>query len=261
MRIQLSASVISLLVTIGCSPAEIEPPSGPVARFGTSPTIDGVFEDGEWDDAETVQAGTTGRFRIKHDNVNLYFALDVGGGELWLDADPGVRVLHWSAQLGSADYTKSDTSTQILDRAFAYELWGLQDQSPAVIRETLAGYLAENGWVASLASMGDLMQSEVAVSFDLLGVSTGSARFVEIPGVHLHGALVMSRTDPRAEEIMALASEERRRRYPAMFWPAESESLGMGPLQDTLRADPARFGRIWIDLGNPVAAEGVDGSD
>ena len=35
---------------------EVEP-CGPIARFGGTPTIDGVFEAGEWDDAEVVQAG------------------------------------------------------------------------------------------------------------------------------------------------------------------------------------------------------------
>lgn len=61
-----------------CCPAcsstpEIEP-SWPVARFGSTPIIDGVFDSGEWDDAAIVRAGAIELFRTKHDGVNLYLA-------------------------------------------------------------------------------------------------------------------------------------------------------------------------------------------
>jgi hypothetical protein len=65
--------------------------------------------------------------------------------------------------LGSAEYVKSDASTQSLDRPFVFELHGLQNESPAVIQEALAGYLAENGWAANTASMGNVMESNLAV--------------------------------------------------------------------------------------------------
>jgi hypothetical protein len=219
--------------------------------LGSTPVIDGVFDSGEWDDAEIVRADTIEQFRIKHDGVNLYFAVKAGGGNLVFNTDAGVRVLHWSAQLGSAEYVKSDSLTQSLDKPFAFELWGLRKEPPAVIQETLARYLAENGWVANTASMGELMQSELVVSFDWLGVSTGSGRLVEIPSVRVRGGLMMSRDDPRAEELFALPREEGERLYPSVSWPAESlpnDSIGMGGLPDTIRIDPANFGKIWIDL-------------
>ena len=146
---------------------------------------------------------------------------------------------------------KSDTLTQSLDKPFAPELWGLHEQSPAVIREALAGYLRENGWVANTASMGELMQSELAISFDWLGVNSGSGRFVEIPGVRIRGGLMISRGDPREEELNQLSREEMNRLYPFVSWPAESvprDSIGVGGLPDTIRIDPADFGEIWIDL-------------
>ncbi len=234
-----------------CSPTREVEPSGPIARLGTTPIIDGVFDSGEWDDAEIVRAGTIEQFRIKHDGVNLYFAVNAGGGDLLFNTDTGIRVLHWSAQVGSAEYVKSDTSIQSLDRPFAFELWGLHEESPAVIQEALAAYLAENGWAANTASMGNLMQSELAVSFDWLGVNTQSGQFVQIPSVRIRGGLMISRDDPRAEELMALPREEMERLYPSVSWPAESvpsDSIGMGDLPDTIRVDPADFGRIWIDL-------------
>ena len=249
---RISPIVCSLLVCLlACSSTHEVEPTGVIVRFGTTPTIDGVFDPGEWDDAEIVRADTIEQFRIKHDGSNLYFAVRAGGGNILFDTDSGVRVLHWSAQLGSAEYLKTDTLTQVLDKPFAYELWGLHGESPAVIQETLAGYLDENGWVANTASMGNLMQSELAVSFDWLGVSTGAGRFAEIPGVRIGAGLMISRGDPREKELLELSREEMRKLYPSVYWPGEApprDSIGMGGLPDTIRLDPADYGELWIDL-------------
>jgi hypothetical protein len=246
-------SIVSLFLFClsGCSSIrEVEPP-GPIARMGSTPIIDGVFQPGEWDDAGIVRVGAIEQFKMKHDGVNLYLAVKAGGGNLWFDTDRGLRVLHWSAQLGSAEYMKSDTLTQSLDKPFDFELWGLQDESPAVIQETLAGYLAENGWAANTASMGNLMQSELAVSFDWLGVTAGSGRFFEIPGVRIAAGPMISRGDPRGEELMKRPREEIDRLYPPVSWPAESgleNSLFMRGCPETISVDPEDFGEIWIDL-------------
>jgi hypothetical protein len=240
-----------LLCFSACSCMREVEPEGVIARLGSTPTIDGVFDSGEWDDAEVVRADTVEQFRVKHDGVNLYFAVRAGGGNILFNTDSGVRVLHWSAQLGSAEYVKSDKLTQTLEKPFAFELWGLQDESPAVIRETLAEYLAENGWAANTASMGNLMQSELVVSFDWLGANTGAGRFVEIPNVRIGAGLMIARGDPREKELLALSREELKKQYPSVSWPAESppsDSIGRGGLPDTIRVDAADYGRIWIDL-------------
>jgi hypothetical protein len=240
-----------LLCCSACSSMREAEPEGLIAGFGSTPTIDGVFDPGEWDDAGIVRADTAELFRIKHDGVNLYFAVRAGGGNILFNTDSGVRVLHWSGQLGSAEYVKSEALTQSLDKPFDFELWGLRDKPPAVIRETLTGYLAENGWAANMASMGNLMESELAVSFDWLGVDTGSGRYVEIPDVRIGAGLMISRNDPRGKELMALSREELEKRYPFVSWPLESppsDTIGQGDLPDSIRVDPADYGKIWIDL-------------
>lgn len=240
-----------LLCCSACFSMREAVPEGLIAGFGSTPTIDGVFDPGEWDDAEIVRTDTHEQFRIKHDGVNLYFAVQAGGGNILFNTDSGIRVLHWSAQLGSAEYVKSDDSTQSLDKPFAFELWGLRDEPPAVIRETLTGYLAENGWASNLASMGNLMESELAVSFDWLGIDTGSGRYVEIPDVRIGAGLMISRNDPRGKELMELSREELEKRYPFVSWPSDSparDGLGQGELPDSIRVDPADYGQIWIDL-------------
>ena len=250
MRKSLPIVCSFLVCLLACSSRQEVEPTGLVARFGSTPTIDGVYDPGEWDDALIVKADTVELFRIKHDSENLYFAVPAGGGDLVFNMDTGVRVLHWSAQLGSAEYVKSGTSTQVLDKPFAYELWGLQDESPAVIHETLAAYLAQNGWTANTASMGNLMQSELAVSFEWLGLDTESGRFVEMPSFRIGAGLMITRGDPRGKELLSLPREELKRLYPPVRWPSESapkDSIG-GGLPDTIRVDEADFGRIWIDL-------------
>ncbi|MFC2082173.1 hypothetical protein ACFLQT_00430 [Bacteroidota bacterium] len=209
-----------------------------------------MFDSGEWDDALIVKTDTVEQFRIKHDSENLYFAVLAGGGDLVFDMDAGVRVLHWSAQLGSAEYVKSGTSVQVLDKPFAYELWGLQDEPFAVIQETLAEYLSKNGWTSNTASMGNLMQSELAISFEWLGLDTKSGRFVELPKFRIGAGLMLTRDDPRAKELFSLPREELNKLYPFVRWPSKSipkDSIG-GSLPDTIRVDGTDFGRIWIDL-------------
>jgi hypothetical protein len=251
MKQQFLVLHMILVCVLGCSSvSDVEPP-GPVARFGTAPTIDGVFEDGEWDDAEIVTVGRNQRFLIKHDSSNLYIALNAGGGNLWFNKDAGLHVLHWSAQLCSAEYEKLDSTAQILRTPFAPELWGLQKESPDVVNETLMDYLAENGWTANIAPMGHKMQSEFAISFDWLGVTIGSERFIEIPGIHISGGLMLARGDPEVEKIKAMSVEEREKQYPSLLWPEGTDlnhPLNMGSCPDTIRLDPADFGKIWIDL-------------
>ena len=241
-----------LLCLLACSSTGEVEPRGIIARLGSTPTIDGVFDSGEWDDAEIVRTDTVEQFRVKHDGSNLYFAVRAGGGNILFNTDSGVRVLHWSAQLGSAEYVKSGTLTQVLDKPFAFELWGLQNESPEVIQAALREYLAENGWTSNTASMGNLMESELAVSFDWLGVSTGSERFVEIPGVRIGAGLMIARGDPREKELQAMSREEMKEIYPSVSWPSESppgDSIGMGGgLPDTIRVDRADYGSMWIDL-------------
>ena len=250
MRKSIPIMCSLLVCLLACSSRQEVEPAGLIARLGSTPTIDGVYDPDEWDDALIVKADTVELFRMKHDSENLYFAVRAGGGDLVFNMDTGVRVLHWSAQLGSAEYVKSGTSVQVLDKPFAYELWGLQEESPAVIHETLAEYLAKNGWTASTASMGNLMQSELAVSFEWLGLDIESGRFVEVPGFRIGAGLMIAKGDPRGKELLSLPREELRRLYPFVRWPSQSppkDSIG-GGLPDTIRVDSTDFGRIWIDL-------------
>ena len=251
MKIQLLIQSLILVYFLGCtSTREIEP-SEPIARFGSTPTIDGVFEDGEWDDAEVVLGRKYQQFRLKHDSTNLYFAFDQDGGSLWFYKDTGLHVLHASAQLGFAEYIKSISLMQSLKKPFDWQLFGLPNKPLSDINEIMADYLAENGWVASTGPLGNMAQAEWAVSFDWLGVTNTAQRFVETPRLLIFSARMrLSPEDKKA--LLALPLEERKNRYPALIWPAPpvpNDSLNRGLCPETIKIDPAGWGRIWIDLG------------
>ena len=258
MKTRLFIVSLILVCFLACSPAREAEPSGPVARLGSTPTIDGVFGDGEWDDAEVVQAGEYQRFRIKHDGTNLYFALVGCGGDLWFNKDAGLQILHSSAQLGSAEYVMSDSMVLSLDKPFDYKLAGLENKSAAEIQEELAGYLAENGWAASIHQLGDKRQTEFAVSFDWLGVTGGSKRYVKIPSVYVFSGMLFTPGDPEIEKLQAMSLEERKANYPTLYWPTEnkpSDAVGKGRSFETIRLDSTKFGNIWIDLGDRAKAK------
>jgi len=243
----LPAILASLL---GCASTREVEPSGPIARFGSTPAIDGVFENGEWDDAQIVQVGEDEEFRIKHDGANLYLAFTQDGGNLYFSKDEGVHILHASAQLGSAEYTKSGDLSQTLANPFEWQLFGLQDEAIADIRTITAGYLAENGWVGSIGPLGNMAQAEWAVSFDWLGITDISKRFVETPKLYIF--LARMRLSPEeTEALMALPPEERSQRYPPLYWPAPPiphDSLNTGRCPEVVTIDTAGWGTIWIDL-------------
>jgi hypothetical protein len=245
MKRQLSILSPVLVCCLGCSAVPEDIPPGPIARFGSTPTIDGVFEDREWDDAELVQAGEYQQFRIKHDGTNLYFALVGDGGDLYFNKDTGLQVLHASAQLGSAEYMKSDTPVQSLGKCSDFALWGLQNESATVVREKMAAYLAENGWVGSIG--GSQAQTEFAVSFNWLGVPRELERFAETPGIYIYSG--RSFPPEQIEELRALSLEERKEQFPTLYWPRPWEPIDtMRLCSETLRFDSSYWGKLWIDL-------------
>jgi hypothetical protein len=249
MKMQSIILSLILICFFGCSSNPRDEQSGPIAKFGSTPTIDGVFEEGEWGDAEIVQAGKYQQFRLKHDNTNLYFAFVGDGGDLWFNKDKGLYILHASAQLTSVKYTKSNTSSWSLDSMFAKQLYGLQNKSPIDYKKGIHAFLAENGWVGSIG--GNKAQTEFAVSFDWLGVTMGLERFIEIPSIYIYSGRLLSLEE--IEELMVLSENERKEKYPTLYWPVlpvPNDSVSSGYYPEMIRLDPTDWGKIWIDFGD-----------
>ncbi len=228
--------LISVLV-VGCGSAPPEEQAGPIAKIGTVPTIDGVFAEGEWDDALAMAGDSSWQWRIKHDGTNLYLAVDGTGGNLYFLRGDVITVLHASYSLGTAEYTKSDSSSWACSKEYAWELYKLQEQSASEINEGMTGYLAANGWVGSLMPMGTQVQTEFAISFDWLGITDRA--FAETPKVYVWTAA-------------NLPAEELNGRSSWWSWPPipePSDSVNYGDCPPTISTDPSAWGVIRIDLG------------
>lgn len=249
MTLQRSLLGMILMFCLGCNPDHRAPPA-PVAGFGSTPVIDGVFGVGEWDDAEVVRAGDGKLFRVKHDRINLYFAFDYDGGNIYFDRKKRIQILHASAQLGTAEYSKSGKGRQALDKPFAWQLFGLQNEPPTEMKAKLAGFLAENGWVASTGPLGNMAQSEWAVSFKWLGIQQKSKRVVKTPSLYIFS--VRMRLSPLEQEaLLALPLEERRNVYPPLTWPGipvPNDSLNNGLCPETISIDPSGWGIVRVDF-------------
>jgi hypothetical protein len=178
----VSASILDrtkkALLDVGTPPASIDAPAG------STPRIDGMFSKGEWEDAEVVALTATKKMLVKHDDENLFVALNSVGGELFFHREGRVQVLHASFALGSAEYGHEGESWTLVHRS-DIALHGLQNSPANEIDAEFGRHLEENGWAASLMPMGSPYETEWAVSFDWLGVELdgGLSSSVELPAM------------------------------------------------------------------------------
>lgn len=147
------------------------PPSELAAPRGSTPKIDGIFAEGEWDDARVLELSATKKLLFKHDGENLYVALDAPGGDLFFHSEDRVCQIHSSFALASREFTSADDGSWAVVRRSPIALRGLQKQSAEEIEAAFVEHLRNNGWAASLMPMGNPYQTEFAVSFEWLGVS------------------------------------------------------------------------------------------
>jgi hypothetical protein len=154
----------------------ITPPAPELTvRPGATPVIDGVFSPGEWDDAGEIELGVTRKMWLKHDGTHLYLAFSANGGNVYVHRDDRVHILHASYSLGRAEYTRQSSDRWALDTDYDWKLFGLQNKPAGEIHDRLTGYLADNGWTASLMPMGDPFETEYAISLEWLGISENDA--------------------------------------------------------------------------------------
>jgi hypothetical protein len=152
------------------------------APRGSVPRIDGVFAQGEWADAAILELGATKKVLLKHDDDNLYVALDAPGGDLFFHTTDRVRQIHSSFALGSKEYAPGEGGLWSFASKSPIALHGLQKEPAEKIETALSEHLETHGWAASLIPMGNPYQTEFVVSFEWLGVAGGDA---ELGPLHL----------------------------------------------------------------------------
>jgi hypothetical protein len=158
------------------------PPSNIVALRGSTPRIDGVFSEGEWEDAEIVELTATKKMFVKHDGEHLFLALNSVGGNVFFHRGEQVQILHASFALGRAEY-RSEGDSWSFDYKTDTQLHGLESRPAEEIDAEVARHIEKNGWVASLIPMGGPYEIEYAVSFNWLGIELGEGESatIELP--------------------------------------------------------------------------------
>jgi hypothetical protein len=139
-----------LLVTLGTAAFAAASERLDVPR-GTAPHIDGRIEEQEWRDAVSVELSAGGHALLKHDGDYVYIAFRAerpGIGSVCALMRGDVHVLHASAALGTAIYTRVDGSWMAA-QAFR---WSNRDtgENAAAIRDRNRFIIREK-WFANAA--------------------------------------------------------------------------------------------------------------
>ena len=238
MKNAILALSLLIVTALSCKNINDKNISKTIARFGTTPRIDGILGEGEWDDAETIQLDSTKTIYLKHDNVNLYFALNGDGGNLYFLKDERIHVLHASFSLGWAEYVKGENQLWSCEKEYEWALYKLQEKSEEEIDRGVTDYLQENGWVGSIVPLGNPIQSEFAVSFEWLDISKEAEpnRLIGIPKL----SIFSFQNIPPAER----KGQNLRLRWPSTA--AHNDSVNRGYTPETINLDVSNWGDIFI---------------
>lgn len=215
-----------------------------VARIGAAPVIDGVIEEGEWEDATRVRVDSTKTVYFKHDRENLYIALDGDGGNLYFNREGRIWVLHASWSLGWAEYSEAAHNLWRREVDYAWELHRLQEEPETAVRDSISAHLSEKGWVASIVPLGNGQESEFAVSMDWLGVQVEgvSDRPVRIPKLFISS---FQNIHPDERKRLGLKAENLRLRWPALAVPNDSLNRGYAP--EVMEMDLSEWTHIYLE--------------
>ena len=214
----------STTLTPFTAPSPTEPPSDFIVPPGGAPTLDGVLAPGEWDGARVETFSDGSQLLLLVNDGYLYLGLrgskaELTAGNVFLDRDGEVAILHSSAALGTAIYSQGPESwerTQDFD-------WRCReiDQSPAAVAARQA-FLEQERWVAANARMGTPNELEYMIE-------------VDAPMVRLAVNLVRS-SDPQTKPV----------------WPPD---LSDGTTLPTLGEYPAHLHfepERWVTVGLPA---------
>jgi len=169
-RLNYSTILISLAILIAMAPRAwaFEFTTTLPAPKGTTPVVDGVRAEGEWDDAVRVEFLGGGEMFLKHDDDYLYILIvspRPGIASVCVERKSGIAVLHASAALGTADYEgRFDKAT--VKRPFFFEL---RDTGMSLeAKKARKTFLAQELWFANTTKRGSEIR-EMQFDLDIAG--------------------------------------------------------------------------------------------
>jgi TolB protein len=140
---------------------------------GSPPVVDGVISSEEWSTAKVGELTDGSELLMMADEEHLYLGIRArseGLGSVCVDRGEEVHVLHSSAALGTAVYSKTDAGWELV-RGFS---WCCRDTTLTAQAEEVREVLyQQDGWVASIVYMGtpEEMEYQIAMPGGVLNLA------------------------------------------------------------------------------------------
>lgn len=130
---------------------------------GAAAVLDGTLAEGEWSDALEIRLSDQAHLLLKHADGFLFLGIQattMGFGSPFIVRDGEILLLHASAALGTAIYTR-DGEAWMLRQDYEYECRSTGFYSYA-LRER-ARFLEKYGWLGTIGYLGDPTQFEYQI--------------------------------------------------------------------------------------------------
>ena len=141
------------------------------AKYGPTPTIDGLISLGEWDDAATVTFNKTTVY-VMQDAVNLYVAFDVSDS---IDSNGDSCAIYFDVEHQGGPSLQSDDIRLIVKRDGS-----LQEHKATYFAPPVDEYMwtaaTVSDWTAEVNSSSTLWQVEYNITYSKINVSAGEAK-------------------------------------------------------------------------------------
>jgi hypothetical protein len=135
------------------------------------PVIDGTIAPGEWEGAAVEAFADGSELLLAHSDGNLYLGFrsstqDMIAGNVFVEHDDQIRILHASAALGTAIYLQEG---DVWQRTQDF-VWRCRDSSQSELAQaTRDAFLQEEHWVAANSRMG--APNELEFQIELTGTT------------------------------------------------------------------------------------------
>jgi hypothetical protein len=148
---------------------------------GRPVAVDGVMQPDEWRDALAIEISEGASLRLKLADGSLFLGLSTQEpvvGNVLVQTGSSIRVMHSSAALGTAVYTQEGDLWRLVED-FVWQCRGRL--LTEAVQEQRATFLAEEGWLASVAYMGEPNHVEYQIA-DPFGI--GRLTLVFLPAAN-----------------------------------------------------------------------------
>ena len=154
---------ISLMILLVGGQVQAQSIDSVDAIAGVTPTIDGIVESGEWDDASSVSSSVA--VYVKQNGESLYIAFDIPDNT---PNDLDGLLVCFDLDHNAGSWPQVDDTKIVVTR------FGVQAEYLG--NETNWETTANSGWNASTSSTSTRWQAELSVSYAKLGSPRGSSK-------------------------------------------------------------------------------------